>query len=110
MINILVLKRFCSAFVLAVLALSPALGQSTVFVVRHAEKGDDVSGKDDPYLSKTGNERAQSLANVLQHTNISVIYVSEKKRTLETAQPLADKLKITAVPIPRKDTVSIVEK
>lgn len=61
-------------------------GSTTVVLVRHAEKlGDDQ----DPGLSETGAARAERLARMLEAAGLDAIYVSEAKRTRETAAPVA---------------------
>jgi phosphohistidine phosphatase SixA len=83
----------------AMLAPSMAAAQSVVFAVRHAERAD--AGKvppnmsnADPDLSEAGRERAKSLASMLKDANITAIFTTEFKRTIQTATPLADLLKI----------------
>ena len=60
---------------------------SSIYLVRHAEKDE---GKD-PALTKKGEQRAQQLAYLLEQTNITHIYSTQYKRTIQTAQPLIDK-------------------
>lgn len=57
-----------------------------VYVVRHAEKAD---GSRDTALSPEGNARAAALANELDGREIDAILVTEYRRTLQTAMPLA---------------------
>ncbi len=74
---------------------TPARSQepvTTVFVVRHAEKGPATP---DPSLTEAGNARARALAHTLSDQQISAIFGSEFKRTQETAAPLAASLGIT---------------
>ena len=59
------------------------------FVVRHAEKADNG---DDPGLSEAGRSRAGALKSILLKERIDTIFVSSKKRTQETADPLASLL------------------
>ena len=87
----------------------PALSaQSTVFIVRHAEKA--KSGGDDPELSDAGRMRAESLAKMLNDSGITAIYATEFKRTQETAAPLAKALKIDVSIMPSKNTAELVSK
>ena len=65
--------------------------ETTLIFVRHAEKMDD--GSTDPSLNSEGKERALRLANLLlDEFDISVIYSTFYKRTLQTAKPLSDSL------------------
>jgi broad specificity phosphatase PhoE len=82
---------------LTLLALLALLGNAvagpTIFVVRHAEKADSVSK--DPDLSDAGRARAEAIARVLRDAKITAIFVTEFKRTQETAEPLARALGIS---------------
>jgi len=59
---------------------------ATIYLMRHAEK---LSGED-PELSAVGKQRAQQLAYLLQKVNITHIFSTEYKRTIQTAEPLAE--------------------
>ncbi|MEY2606825.1 MAG: hypothetical protein QOH31_4658 [Verrucomicrobiota bacterium] len=102
-------RMYCLVFLVAfVVGLSPAIGQPTVFIVRHAEKA-ETAGQD-PELSQAGHARAEALAKVLKDANITTIYTTEFKRTQETAAPLAKILGITVVSVPAKDTATLTAK
>ena len=60
---------------------------TTVVFVRHAEKADE---SDDASLSEAGRERAAELARVLAEAKVEQVYVSDRRRTRETADPLAN--------------------
>jgi phosphohistidine phosphatase SixA len=90
------------------LSIFTAVGQSTVYIVRHAEKAKDVKGDDNPSLTEDGQKRAQDLAKILQNKNIKRIYVSEKTRSQDTAAPLASALSITPTPVPKTDIAQLV--
>ena len=79
-----------------------------VFFVRHAEKAPDTSGRKDPDISEAGQKRAERLAEQLKDANIRAIFVSEFKRTQETAAPLAKLLSLTPIITPAKDKDSLV--
>lgn len=61
---------------------------TTFILVRHAEKADD--GTDDPPLNDIGKERAAALANHLKETDITAIYSTDYKRTMQTVQQIAN--------------------
>lgn len=61
-------------------------GSTTVVLVRHAEKM-DVG--EDPGLSEVGRAHAERLAEMLERAGIEAIYVSQTRRTQETAAPVA---------------------
>jgi len=102
------MKRFLSLLLVFAVCLSAATAQSTIFIVRHAEKAGD--GGNDPDLSDLGRARAETLANMLKDAGISAIYVTEFKRTQQTAAPLAKALGITVTTLPAKDNAALVAK
>ncbi|MEA2489448.1 MAG: hypothetical protein QOH21_1240 [Acidobacteriota bacterium] len=65
---------------------------TTVILVRHAEA---AAGGGDPGLSEAGTARANALAAALRDAGVKAIYVSQYKRTKDTAAPLAQQAKIT---------------
>ena len=69
-----------------------ARAQQAIFVLRHAERVEYESA--DGVLSNAGEERAGALARVLADAGVTAIYTSERKRTLQTAEPLAQALRI----------------
>ena len=100
-------KRFVLGCVLVGLAFSSSFGQSTLFIVRHAEKADDSK---DAELSEAGRARAEALANMLRDSKISVIYTTEFKRTQQTAAPLAKALGLTITTLPAENQAALVTK
>ena len=65
----------------------PAPDGVRFIVVRHAEKATDDPR--DPSLSEAGQRRAQALARRLEGTSLQAIYVTEFRRTAQTAAPTA---------------------
>ncbi len=69
-----------------------ARATTIVIVVRHAETGQTMEG--DPDLNVAGRERAARLVRVLHEAKpvrgIDAVYVSELRRTQQTAAPLAE--------------------
>jgi broad specificity phosphatase PhoE len=63
---------------------------TTTIIVRHAEKG---SG-DNPPLTNEGRIRANLLAKVIGTVPISAIYSTDLQRTLATAEPTKNRLKL----------------
>lgn len=59
-----------------------------LILVRHAEKAKD--GTRNPDLTKAGRERAERLKELLKKEGVATIYSTSYKRTMQTAQPLAD--------------------
>jgi len=72
-----------------------------VFLVRHAERFND--SREDPPLTAEGKERAKALADTLRDAGVTAIITSQWIRAKDTAQPLANLLKITPEVIPTAD-------
>jgi len=76
-----------------------ALAQKTnVWIVNNAEKAKGIDA-----LSDTGKERAIALFKALKHEGVQVIYITPKKISAQTAEPLATRDKI----LPRVYTDSV---
>jgi broad specificity phosphatase PhoE len=101
------MQRFVFCCLLFSLVLSTATAQSTIFIVRHAEKADATKDSD---LSEAGRARAEALARMLKDANITAIYTTEFKRTQQTAAPLAKARGISATNLPAKDIVALTAK
>jgi broad specificity phosphatase PhoE len=70
---------------------------TTVILVRHADTDQAMRGADDdPPLNARGRARAELLADFLEHIDVvagpNAIYASDKRRTQETAAPIAKRL------------------
>ena len=102
------MKRFVLTFLLCGFLAASVAAQSTIFIVRHAEK--DGRGGSDPDLSQPGRARAESLASILREAGITAIYATEFKRTQETAEPLAKTIGAEVVRLPGKSTAQLVAK
>ena len=100
-------KRVGFYFLLLSAFLSTATAQSTIFIVRHAEKADATK---DPDLLEAGRARAEALAKTLRDANVTAIYATEFKRTQQTAAPLAKALGITVTTLPAKDNAALIAK
>jgi broad specificity phosphatase PhoE len=73
-----------------------AAAQQSIILVRHAER---QIGDGDDSLSEAGRHRAERLAAALKDAGITHIFVSDRRRTLETAQPLARQNHLSATPV-----------
>ncbi|WP_306391226.1 SixA phosphatase family protein [Telluria beijingensis] len=62
---------------------------SAIYLVRHGEK---ASLGQDPALTPQGQLRAQNIAAILHRSGIQAIFSTPTTRTLQTAQPLAQRL------------------
>lgn len=90
---------------LLVTAANPA---PVIFIVRHAEKAS--AGGNDPVLSLQGEKRADALAHILKDSQITAVFVTEFKRTQETAAPTAKATHVTPTVISANDIGALVEK
>jgi broad specificity phosphatase PhoE len=102
------MKYLALLLLMFVLATSLVSAQPVAVIVRHAEKL--TGGGNDPDLSPSGRERAETLARILKDARITAIFTSEFKRTQETAAPTARELLVTPTIAPAKDTASLAAK
>jgi broad specificity phosphatase PhoE len=79
-----------------------------IFVARHAEKA--ATGGNDPDLSIAGQKRAEALARILKDAKITAVFVTEFKRTQETAAPTAKAAHVSPTVVPAKDVPGLVAK
>ena len=84
---------------------------TTVIFVRHAEKTAEPA--DDPLLSLAGQQRAVELARQLVDADvvagIDAVYATSYRRTVDTAQPVADALGLPITSYDAADTETIME-
>jgi broad specificity phosphatase PhoE len=110
-------RALAAACALLLFMSTSAAAQQTIFVVRHAERADTpaagapamIAPATDPPLSAAGRERAVRLASMLRGADIKHIFVTEFRRTQETAAPLAEQLKLTPVVSASNDPGPLVE-
>lgn len=69
-----------------------------VYLVRHAERGTAPAG--DPSITAEGSARAEALREALRDAGVRSIVTSDRRRTQETARPLATALGLTMIPVP----------
>lgn len=70
---------------------------TTYFLIRHAEKVRINSADKDPDLSERGFQRAENWKKILQHVSFDVIYSTNYKRTLYTAEPIAKEFNLDPI-------------
>ncbi len=78
-----------SLFLMAAVMTFNTQAQTTVWIVRHAEKDLKNPSDPDPVLSLDGQDRAKDLATLLQPKRVLAVYSTSFKRTRQTAQPTA---------------------
>src|SRR5262249_40302244 len=98
------------AFILSIplLLAADADAAPVIFFVRHAEKAG--TGDQDPDLSLEGQKRADALARILKNSQITSVFVTEFKRTQETAAPTARAAHVSPTLVPATDIGALVEK
>ncbi|HAS41854.1 MAG TPA: hypothetical protein DCS93_15345, partial [Microscillaceae bacterium] len=69
-----------------------AQAQTTIYLVRHAEKAQSKSR--DPQLTAEGKARAQALKKLLKKDKIAAVYSTKTTRTMETGRPVAEANKL----------------
>ena len=92
---------------------SATAAAQSVILVRHAERADMAAGGSpsmaaDPALSAEGRSRADRLAAMLQQADIRAIFVTQYRRTQQTAAPLAAALGITPTVIQADDEAALL--
>ena len=86
---------------------------TTVIFVRHADTGVEMADGDPP-LNERGRQRAELLADFLEDVDVSggvnAIYASDKRRTHETAAPLAKRLNLSVEIEDHSDTDGFMDR
>jgi 2,3-bisphosphoglycerate-dependent phosphoglycerate mutase len=99
----------CACTLLAVLGANAVRGgasETTVIIVRHAEKA--AFPGDDPPLSETGRTRAAALRHALEKAGVAAIYATQYQRTQQTVEPLAQALKIPVSTVDAAQTQTLI--
>src|SRR5437773_855926 len=81
------MKHLALILSIPLLLVTDANAAPVVFIVRHAEKAS--TGGKDPDLSVLGQKRPDALATKLKDSQIPFMFVTDFKRTQETAVPTA---------------------
>ena len=63
---------------------------TTFYFIRHAEKEIVDKGERNPDLSSAGLQRTKKWVNIFKHIQLNAIYSTNYKRTLQTAEPIAE--------------------
>ena len=107
-LNFFRMKHLALILSIPLLLATYASAAPVVFIVRHAEKAS--TGGKDPDLSVEGQKRADGLAHILKDSQIASVFVTEFKRTQETAAPTARAAQVTPTVVPANDIRALVEK
>jgi phosphohistidine phosphatase SixA len=91
------------------LLLAPvvARAQEAIYIVRHAERLDQ--SPDSP-LSTDGVGRSYKLRDLLREAGVTHIFTSELRRTIDTAKPLAEALRLTPQPLPGTEVSTLASR
>ncbi len=85
---------------------------TTVVLVRHAEK--ELSTIDDPPLAPDGELRAERLSLLLGKVSgigrLEAIYVSDTRRSQQTAAPLATRMRLEPIVVPGSDVAGLAKR
>lgn len=74
-----------------------AVGTTTIYLVRHAEKETSDPKDEDPDLTTAGRIRAEALRTLLHDEKIDALYATKYNRTKNTLKPLADERNLEVV-------------
>jgi broad specificity phosphatase PhoE len=96
------------SILLLLVGVAAANTAPVIFVVRHAEKAN--GGGNDPDLSPEGQKRADALAHILKDSQITSVFVTELKRTQQTAAPTAKAADLTPIVVPANEIGALVDK
>jgi hypothetical protein len=107
-IGFLKMKHLALILSILLLVVTCANAAPVVFIVRHAEKAS--TGGKDPDLSVEGQKRADALAHILKDSQITSVFVTEFKRTQETAAPTARAAHVTPTVVSANDMGALVGK
>ena len=86
------------------LAAVPAGAADTVYVMRHLHK----AAGDDPPLTAEGANLARLLAGQLGGVGIEAVFATKTRRATQTAEPLADSLKLPITTYEPRDVPGLV--
>jgi broad specificity phosphatase PhoE len=102
------MKRLASILPILFLLAAAADAAPVIVVVRHAEKAS--TDGNDPELSVAGQKRAEALARILKDSQITAVFVTELKRTQQTAAPTARAAHLTPTVLQAGDIPGLVAK
>src|ERR1700722_4392726 len=102
----MIFTRLTLLVVLCFAWLPRVASAATIILVRHAERISGMSA--DALLSPAGEARARQLSDVLKDAQVQRIYVTEVRRTQQTAAPIAERLHLTPIVIAKDDIDALV--
>ena len=102
------MKHLALILSIPLLLVTHANAAPVIFIVRHAEKAS--TGGNDPDLSLQGQKRADALAHILKDSQITSVFVTELKRTQETAAPTTKAAHVNPTVVPGNDVAGLAAK
>jgi 2,3-bisphosphoglycerate-dependent phosphoglycerate mutase len=102
------MKHLALILSIPLLLVTAAKAAPVIIIVRHAEKAS--TGGNDPDLCLQGQKRADALAHILKDSQITSVFVTEFKRTQQTAAPTAKAAHVTPTVVPANDIGALVDK
>ena len=102
------MKHLALTLSIAFFVAAAAEAAPVIFIVRHAEKA--TTGGNDPDLSVAGQKRAAALARILKDSQITAVFVTELKRTQETAASTARAAHVNPTVVPANDVAGLAAK
>lgn len=97
---------FSALLILTGCAAQTPQPDATYYLVRHAEK---VLGVKDPELTAEGALRAQALIERLSDVDLTAIYSSDYRRTMDTAKPVASAQNLPILSYDPRDLPALTE-
>ncbi len=70
---------------------------TTYYFIRHAEKDRSNPSENNPHLMQKGLNRAENWSKILRNIKFDAVYSTDFHRTIETAQPTANKNNLEVV-------------
>ena len=100
------MRRVCILLALTLNA-APVAAQTTVYVVRHAEKAKDQG--ENPALTSAGHARAKELARALESVGLKAIYTTKYARNRQTVAPTAKATGLKPTVVKAKATTELAK-
>lgn len=92
------------AFIMLGIAAVPAVAAETIYVMRHLHK----AAGDDPPLTEEGASLARLLVGQLGGSGIKAVFATATRRATQTAEPLAQSLRIPVTTYDPRDVPRLV--
>jgi broad specificity phosphatase PhoE len=102
------MKRLALSVLVAFFLAAAVDAAPVIFIVRHAEKA--TTGGNHPDLCVAGQKRAEALARILKDSQVTAVFVTEFKRTQETAAPTAKAAHVNPTVVPANDVAGLATK